>query len=480
MLSVAVRRLRETLQRYERVTRGEESQPLGADFRSMRESNRQLVLNCVRERGPLARVALAQETGLSRSTVGSIIDTLLSEGFVREGSALSAAPVGGRRAIEVHFNADAATVLGLELGRSHFTLVLTNLAGSILATHTAPLDVRLGADVCLSRVISAVPMFLSAQGAAWDEVAGMGIAIPGPIGTPTQTLIEPGILATWADADLRREFRNTFDVPTRLDNDANMGALAESRHGAGRGIADLAYIKLGTGIGCGLVVNGEVYRGSVGASGELGHLSILSDGPRCVCGHLGCLEALAGTAVIIRDAREGISWREARLAVERGMGAPADPCRGVSSGADDLTLAELASLSDGDFAAVVKAARDGNPSAIAAVQRAGERLGVAVAALVNLVNPSLILLGSGAALLDDVLLEPLRRTAASRCLPSVWARTRVASGMLGASAVALGAATAVIDAAFTAPPTWHSRYEHLASREEVVGTPSAAGMPEIP
>lgn len=473
MVSIAVRRLRQTLQWHERVTHGRGVPPQGADFRAMRESNRRLVLNCVRERGPLARVAIAQETGLSRSTVGSIIDTLLGEAFVREGSALSAAPVGGRRAIEVHFNADVATALGIELGRTHLTLALTNLAGHILDAHITPIDTTAGPRSCLPRVITAVREFIGARGTRWDEIAGVGVAVPSPVEVPAQTFVEPGILPDWAGVDLRDEFLRAFGVPVRLDNDANMGALAESRHGAGRGVAYLAYIKLGTGIGCGLVVDGQVYRGSLGTAGELGHVTVVEGGPLCVCGNRGCLETLAGTAVIVADAREGRTLRECIRT------------RGDEAGERALErqiLPALADASDVDFGMVMRAAQTGDAAAIAALERAGEYIGIAVAGLVNIFNPSLILIGSGVIPVDDLVLAPLRRVAASRSLPSVWARTQVAPGLLGGSAIALGAATAVIDAAFTAftaSANWPLHQQRLATREEEVSAPSAAGVSEM-
>jgi predicted NBD/HSP70 family sugar kinase len=208
--------------------------------------------------------------------------------------------------------------------------------------------------------------------------------------------------------------RRELDVPIFLDNDANMGTLGESRYGAGRGVENMAYIKLGTGIGGGLILNGVIYRGG-GSAGEIGHVTINADGPECACGNRGCLEALAGAGAIVEDASQGASNA-------------------------------ASTISD-----VVCAAQEGDQRCRAALERAGIYVGVAVADLINLCSPSLILLDGGVSRAGELLLEPLRRTAAARSLPIAWANTTIRLAQLGDNAIALGAVSTVLDATFAAP-----------------------------
>src|SRR5258706_8761124 len=274
----------------------------GAGLRTMRQMNRLLVLNCMREEGPLARVKIADRTGLSRTTVGSIIDSLLREGLAREGSLLDAAPAGGRRAILVHFNADAGNVLGVDIGRTHFTVVASNLAANIEAQHSGPFDADLGPSTCLPQLVAELRAFVERNHLSWDRMVGIGVGIPGPMDTGLSRLISPPRMPGWHGTDIRQILRRELGVPVYLDNDANMGALGESRFGAGRGVYEMAYIKVGTGIGGGLVIHSHIYRGSPGSAGELGHVTIDSDCRLWDCGNPRCPEGNARAAGLVHDA----------------------------------------------------------------------------------------------------------------------------------------------------------------------------------
>jgi predicted NBD/HSP70 family sugar kinase len=388
----------------------------GADLRMMRELNRLLVLNCVREDGPLARVQIAARTGLSRTTVSSIVDALLKDGLVREGNLLNAAPAGGRRAILVHFHADAGFILGVDVGRSHFTVIATNLAASVVASHSGPFDAKLGPGVCLALLTAELRSFAERNRIPWDRIVGIGVGIPGPLDVRRRMLVAPPRMPGWDRIDIRAILSRDLEVPVFLDNDANMGALGESRFGAGRGVDQLTYVKVGTGIGCGLVINSSVYRGSCGSAGELGHVSIDADGPPCECGNRGCLEAVAGALAIVQRA---------------------------TSPDGDSSVA-LADVSD-----VVCAARNGHVASRAALEAAGNAIGVALAGLVNLVNPAVIIIAGGVAHAGDLLLEPIRSAIATRGLAIASSQTRVVIAELGDNAIALGAVATVIEAAFT-------------------------------
>ncbi len=402
----------------------------GADLRLMRELNRRLILNCVRERGPIARVAIARQTGLSRTTVGTIVDDLLNDGLVREGATQTAARSGGRPAILVHFNASAGSILGLDMGRSHLTILLSDLAANILARRSGPFDASLGPDECLPWVVRELRDFLVEQHVSWNRVVGIGVGMPGPMDANVHRTIAPPRMPGWGNVDVGGRLSRELGVPVYVDNDANMGALGESWYGAGSGVRDLIYIKIGTGIGAGLITSGHIYRGSRGSAGEIGHVTFDESGPVCDCGNRGCLETFASAPAIVEDAIHAASLRAA------------DPLASATA------LPALANTPHPDIADVVQAARDGDCACVAALRRAGERIGIVVAGLVNLINPSAILIGGGVAQAGGLLLDPIRSAVNARTFSVASQDLRIEQGALGDNAVGYGGIATVIDAAF--------------------------------
>jgi len=204
-----------------------------------------------------------------------------------------------------------------------------------------------------------------------------------------------------------------------VDNDANLGALAEHWWGAGRGIDDFAYIKVGTGVGCGYVIGGEIYRGATGVAGEIGHLAIAPQGKLCVCGLRGCLVTLVGTEALIERTRELLE---------------SDPVSSLAGRTLTIDVIENAALS-------------GDALARSVATEAAEHLGIAVAGLLNLMNPSMVVLGGGLASLGELLLEPVRETVGQRTLVSLVSAAELRTSELGPQSVAVGAATMVLKAA---------------------------------
>jgi predicted NBD/HSP70 family sugar kinase len=418
----------------------------GADLRLMRELNRLLILNGVRVSGPITRVAVAHRTGLSRTTVSSIVDELLTDNLLFEGKTVEAAPTGGRRATLLHFNADAGYVIGVDLGRSHLTLLLTNLAGQIIARHSGPFDASLGPEICLQQVITSLMDFTAEHHIGWHQIIGVGLGIPGPMDAASRMLVRPPRMPGWDQFDMRTVMERACKVPMYFDNDANMGARGESQYGAARNVDNMAYVKVATGIGCGLIVNGDIYRGSSGAAGELGHVTIDDNGPLCDCGNRGCLEVVAGAAAVT-------------LAAARGVYPDSS---GASDGHDGHgghdTVDSVGSVATGprrtgplDVADVVQAALAGDTVAQEAIERAGYHIGIALAGLVNIFNPSLILLDGSMARAGEFLLGPIRQGIARRSLAASSAATRIEMAQLGDNAIALGAVATVIEAAFGPP-----------------------------
>ncbi len=408
-----------------------------SDLHDMREANIALVLRLIRQHGPLARVAIARRTGLSRTTVSSIVDSLLAEEIVREGETLNAAPSGGRRPTLVHFNESAGIIIGADMGRTHFTIIATDLDARIIARRSGPWDTNAGPDVCLPRLIEEIRSLVSERRLEWERVVGVGIGIPGPVDATLHTLVAPPRMAGWDGVDVEGIIRAALHVPVILNNDTNVGALAESRFGAAAGESDFAYVKVGTGIGCGLVINGEIYRGSSGVAGELGHFTVVENGLLCDCGNRGCLEAMAGAAQLVRYALEA-GYDQGEVA-------------GDESGQSEIDVAE-----------VVQAALYGDVACQSAIRRGGEMIGVALANLVNLINPSVILLDGSVARAGEILLAPISKAIGERSLWAASHTLRVQVSALGDNAIALGATTMVLDAVF-GPPVF---IEHVSGADD--------------
>ena len=449
-----------------------------SDLHDMREANNALVLRVIRQHGPLARVAIARRTGLSRTTVSSIVDGLLAEGVAREGETLSAAPSGGRRPTLVHFNESAGVILGVDFGRTHFTLLATDLHAHVIARKSGPCDTDLGPDVLLPRLISEIRQLVSEARLDWDRVVGVGVGIPGPVDATLNMLVTPPRMTGWDRVDVTKILREALGTPVLLNNDANLGALAEGRYGAAIGASNFIYVKVGTGIGCGLVIDGRIYRGSSGVAGEFGHFTVMPDGPLCACGNRGCLEAVAGAYEIVRAALRG-GYSAGSGQGEATARAPINVISDVSAYSDingagsPLTLTAESPDSEVDVSEVIGAALSGDQACQAAVGRAAELIGVALAGLVNLVNPSVITLYGSVARAGDLLLNPIRAAIRERSLLAASQAVRVQTSALGDSAIALGAATMIIDAIFGPPVAIAHVAEEAASAEARVTAAAA-------
>ncbi|HEU5375673.1 MAG TPA: ROK family protein [Ktedonobacteraceae bacterium] len=402
----------------------------GVDQEKVRTFNRQLIIKYLRTHNPTLRVTIAKALGLSRATVSIIVKELIKRQLVLEGEKKRAQPTGGKRATEIFFNVDAKHIVGVDIGRSRLRLYLTNLTDHILDKWSEPFDTDDGWEKGLNKIAPQIDQMVKKNLRGWDSVGGIGIGIPGAVDHQAK-LVSPQVLEEhWGGVDIPEQLRIRLNlsatVPVYLENDANLGALGESRYGAGQGVMNMIYVKMSTGIGAGLILNGELYRGESGLAGEFGHLRLQFDeapfesGPVCPsCHQRGCLEALAGLRAIVNDVRGYASER--------------------------TTANEMVD--------VIKKAEDGDENSLAALKRAGRRLGTAIGSdLLNGFNPSLVLLDGGIIrpgkdydIINSLLLAEIERYARLTSLPAASARTRITLGALGDDAVGLGAVAMVID-----------------------------------
>jgi predicted NBD/HSP70 family sugar kinase len=374
------------------------------------------VLQLIWQQRRISRADIARQAGLSRSTVSEIVGELLPTGLVAEIGAGQSR--GGRRPIVLEFQDDAYVVLGVEMGANHVCVALTDLRGRILNWVCRPHPVRddprgargLITELCVQSLDPAVTGGI--------PLAGIGVAAPSPVHPSDPHQLDKIVMPAWG-GDLGLDaLASSFGVPLMVDNDANLGALAERWWGAGREVDNFVYIKLSTGIGAGYVFDGQIYRGATGVAGEIGHVAIDPRGKTCVCGLRGCLATMVGAEALLQ--------RAAELAADQ----PEHPANGP------FTMADL-----------LQAALADDPLALTVVREAAESLGVAVAGLLNVVNPSLVVIGGDMARLGPLLVDPLRETICQRTLISSMAAVEIRTSELGPQSVAVGAATMILEAA---------------------------------
>jgi glucokinase-like ROK family protein len=376
------------------------------------------VIHALRDEGQISRAEIARRTGLSRSTVSSLVADLQADGLVVErpepGSAFGAQ--GGRPPILLSFDASAGAAVGIDFGHSHLRVAVSDLASTILSERKLPLDTDHDAQQGLELAAEMVSDALADAGVPRTAVIGAGMGLPGPIEQVEGIVGSSAILPGWIGMTAATEMRRRLDIPVMVDNDANLGALAEAAFGAGRDAGDLIYLKVSSGIGAGLILNGRLYRGSAGLAGELGHVLVDPDGIVCRCGNRGCLETVAATGALVDLLRR--------------------------SHGEDLTVD-----------AMLDAARAGDLGCRRVIHDAGRALGQVVATLLNVLNPELLVVGGDLAGAGNLLLDGVRESVSRAALPEAARRAEVVAGVLGERAQVLGALALVVSEADRTFPT---------------------------
>jgi len=392
------------------------------------------VLRLIWREKRISRAGIAQEGELSRSTVSEIVNEILPTGLVAEvGLGRSS---GGRRPVLLEFQDDACVILGVEMGAAHVGVALTDLRGKVLAWEEAEHPVRTDPDGTRALVAELAEKCLGNGVRNGRPLVGIGVALPAPFDPAHPDQLSPVVLPAWEGRLGLDGLSERFGVPVMVDNDANLGALAEHWWGAAREVEDFAYIKVATGIGSGHIMGGEIYRGATGVAGEIGHTSIDPNGKPCVCGLRGCLVTLIGTQALLERAGE--------LLEEHPDGVLA----GREFDIDDLEQAALA----------------GDAVAVQVAQEAAGHLGTVVAGLLNLLNPAMVVVGGDLAGLGELLLVPLRETARSRTLVSSVRAAEIKASELGPKSVAMGAATLVLKAALSDSRLFPAVENHSSSQ----------------
>jgi glucokinase-like ROK family protein len=397
------------------------------------------ILDLIRFGRATTRPEIARLTGLGRTVVTQRVADLIDAGLVVDGSL--AESTGGRPSRSLTFNAGLGVLLVAELGATAVNAALTNLAGDILERRHEDIDIADGPDVVLASLEAIFDDLVAAR--PQEDVWGIGVGLPGPVefsnGSPTSPPIMPG----WDRYPVRVRLSSRYHAPTWIDNDVNMLALGELRRGIAVGVRDAIFIKVGTGIGAGLISEGYLHRGAQGAAGDIGHVRVTESTTEvCRCGKVGCLEALAGGQAIARQ----------------GQAAAA-------SGASPF-LAAGQPITSRDVAA---AASRGDLVANQILSESGRLIGQTIAAMVNFFNPSLVIIGGGVANSGDRFLAAIRQSIYERSLPLATRDLRVPLSELGDLAGIYGAAALVGDEILSRRllPHW-------------IEQGSTSGLPELP
>ncbi|MGW1199538.1 ROK family transcriptional regulator [Streptomyces sp. NPDC002536] len=370
---------------------------------SLHRANLERVVRAVRMAGSLTQAEIARTTGLSAATVSNIVRELKDGGTVE----VTPTSSGGRRARSVSLSGDSGIVVGVDFGHTHLRVAVGNLAHRVLAEEAEPLDVDASAEQGLQRAEQLVRRLITAAGISPGKIVGVGLGVPGPIDVESGVLGSTAILPGWVGTNPREDLAARLGVPVHVDNDANLGALGELVWGAGRGATDLAYIKVASGVGAGLVINGRIYRGPGGTAGEIGHITLDESGPVCRCGNRGCLETFAAARHVL-------------------------PLLHSAHGTD-LTVARMVEL-----------ARAGDPGCRRVIGDVGRHIGSAVASLCNLLNPSRVVLGGELAEAGELVLGPIRESVSRYAIPSAARQLEVVPGALGGRSEVLGALALVL------------------------------------
>ena len=309
---------------------------------------------------------------------------------------------------------DIPLSVGIDLGGTNIKAALVDRQGRILARDLRPTGSQEGAKAVVRHMVDGVEAVAAQGGVPVKALAGVGVGVPAVISAQGVALLAPNL--HWRDFPVRAALETCLPVRVSVDNDANVAALAEARAGSGAGCASLFFITLGTGIGGGIVLDGRVHHGASFDPGEIGHLCMRPDGPRCGCGQRGCLEALASGTAMVRDARAAIA-----------SGRPSAILR-IAEAPERITPE-----------VICRAAREGDGLACDIFKAAAEYLGIAIANVIHLLSPEVIAVGGGIAEAGPLLLDPIVETARRRALPGTMEHTRVVKAQLRNDAGAIGA-----------------------------------------
>ncbi|MEH1102286.1 ROK family protein [Micromonospora sp. CPCC 205561] len=378
------------------------------------------LLRLLRDEGAVSRAELGDRLQMPRPRLLAELERLVGLGYVAEAGL--AASRGGRRSTLVELS-PALRFAAVDLGASSIDVEVVNGRLEPVAAYAEPADIRSGPKVILQRVNDL--LHKARVDGAYERLDAVGIGVPGPVSFRDGVPVSPPIMPGWDRFPVRELLTREHGCPAVADNDVNIMAIGERHGGVAHSVDDFLFVKIGTGIGCGIYLSGEVYRGTDGCAGDIGHIQVDAHGPMCSCGNVGCLEALFSGAALAKDA----------TAAARAGTSPALAER----------LSTRASVTARD---VAEGAGEGDVTCIQLIRDGGRRVGGVLAGLVSFTNPSMIVIGGGLAQLGHILLAEIRSVVYRRSLPLATGNLPVVLSELGPRAGVAGAAVLASDVAF--------------------------------
>lgn len=365
----------------------------------VKEINLSIVLDTILRRQPISRANISTMTGLNKGTVSSLVQELIERKLVFETGTGSSS--GGRKPVLLQFADHAGFAIGVDLGVNYIHAVLTNLTGKIEQEFTIN-HYNESEQSVLQHLKDGIQTLIDAAPPSAYGIIGIGLGIPGIVNSSGEILFAPNL--GWHNMDLASLLRDHFQIPVYVDNEANAGAIGELQYGAGQGTANLVFISAGIGIGSGIILHNEIYKGNTGLSGEIGHLTIEATGKPCRCGNRGCWELYASEQALVSLVSE-------------------------SNPKENLSLEDIVQL-----------AKQENAMILQSLTQVGRYLGIGIAGILNIFNPRKVIIGNRLTKVSEWLLPPLLKEVRTRSLPHHLESVEIQFSNPGFQSTAMGSA----------------------------------------
>lgn len=387
------------------------------------EINKSLILKIIRENGPISRADIARITGLNPATVSGNVEKFLKRKIIKElGSGESS---GGRKPILLELNEEGFFCIGVDMGKTKITVAIVNLEGQIKDKVIFNINSIDDKKDIIDITKSSIYEVIHKSGLKSNVFLGIGVGVHGVVNSKKGvSIFAPEY--NWRNVKIKEILQDEFNLPVSIDNDVRVMAFGEKWFGAAKGIEDFVIINVGNGIGSGIMINGRLYTGSGYAAGEVGHISVLDNGPKCICGNYGCLDAVASGQALAK-----------KVVAQIQMGTQTIITEMVNH---DLTKI------DGET--IYMAAKMGDSLAINSLAEIGRFIGIGVSYIINLLNPKMIIIGGGVSLAGDLVLDSLIEVARKKSMKECFKDVKIKQSSLKENCGVIGAATLVLNEEF--------------------------------
>lgn len=386
---------------------------LKGSFKLMRQLNVSMVLELIRKKGPISRSEIAEISNLTPATVSNISKELLSFNFIEETSLGES--TGGRPPIMLKLNSESAFVIGINLGPGNIEGIVTNIEGKIIRKTVMKLG-RVDENTALIKIKELVEEIIKDTDIPLEKVIGIGMAVHGIINAK-EGILEYAPFYNWKNLDIKNIMEKYFNIPVIIDNDVNAMALAENSFGIAKSISNFVTLFVGNGVGAGIIIQNSIYYGTHYSAGEIGHIVVNNNGPLCTCGNFGCLESLICDTTILSKYQKLV--KEGKVEEEKNI--------------NSLNVSD-----------VYEGAKNGNIEAINLVKEAGQYLGIAIANLVNILNPKLIVISGNITVAEELIIKEIKKNVNRFALNNISENTEIKLSTLKNNGASLGAISLVL------------------------------------